>query len=85
MHNDYNVCLEIGCFKGTYSLQVKLGVKQYHAIPSHMAYTLQEPLKKNLGCLQQQQIIVLLMLRLDIGVVQQLCFNMQTKHLFTCS
>ena len=40
------------------SLQVKEGTKPYQALPRHMAYALQEPCKRELDCLHEQQIIV---------------------------
>ena len=38
----------IGCFKGTFSLQLKPDSKPYQASPRHVAYALQEPFKEEL-------------------------------------
>ena len=38
----------IGCFDGTFSLQLKLGSKPYQAAPRHVAYALQKPFKEEL-------------------------------------
>ena len=50
---------DMGAFKGTFPLQVKEGTKTYQSPSRHMAYAIQEPLKRNKR-LQEQQIIVLL-------------------------
>ena len=47
----------IGCFKGTFSLQLKPDSKPYQAPPRHMAYALQKPFKEELNCLQELDII----------------------------
>ena len=47
----------IGCFKGTFSLQLKPDSKPYQAPPRHVAYALQEPFKEELRCLQEMDII----------------------------
>ena len=60
MHNDYHVFPGIRCFKLRLSLQVKEGGKPYQAPPRHVAYSLQEPYKKELENLQKQQIILAL-------------------------
>ena len=44
--------------QGHVSLQVTEGAKPYLALPSCMEYALQEPIKKELGCPQEMQIIV---------------------------
>ena len=38
----------IGCFKGTFSLQLKLDSKPYQVPPRHVAYALQKPFKEEL-------------------------------------
>ena len=49
MLNDYNdISSGIGCFKDTFSLQVKEGMKPYQTLPQHIAFALQEPFKKEL-------------------------------------
>ena len=47
----------IGCFNGTFSLQVKPDRKPYQVSPRCIAYGLQWPFKEELKCLQQQDII----------------------------
>ena len=47
----------IGCFKGTFSLQLKPDSKPYQAPLRHLAYALQEPFKEELRCLQEMDII----------------------------
>ena len=47
----------IGCFKGTFSLQLKPDSKPYQAPPRHVAYALWEPFKEELRCLQEMDII----------------------------
>ena len=47
----------IGCFKGTFSLQLKPDSKQYQAPPRCVAYALQKPLKEELEHLQRMDII----------------------------
>ena len=47
----------IGCFNGTFSLQVKPYSKPYWTPPRCVAYALQWPFKEELECLQQQDII----------------------------
>ena len=39
---------DIGCFKGTFSLQFKLDSKPYQVPPRHVAYVLQKPFKEEL-------------------------------------
>ena len=46
-----------GCFNGTFSLQVKPDSKPYQVPPRCIAYALQWPLKEELECLQQQDIM----------------------------
>ena len=43
-----NIFNGIGCFKGTFSLQLKPDSKPYQAPPRHVAYVLQEPFKEEL-------------------------------------
>ena len=52
-----NVFNGIGCFKGTFSLQLKPDSKPYQAPPRHVAYELQEPFKEELRQLQEMDII----------------------------
>ena len=52
--NDFN---GIGCFEGTFSLQLKPDSKPYQAPPRHMAYALQKPFKEELEWLQELDII----------------------------
>ena len=47
----------IGCFKGTFSLQLKPDSKPYQAPPRCVAYALQKPFKEELRCLQDMDII----------------------------
>ena len=53
-----NIFNGIGCFKGTFSLQLKQDSKPYQAPPRHVAYALQEPFKEELRQLQQMDIIM---------------------------
>ena len=46
----------IGCFKGTFSLQLKPDSRPYQAPPRHLAYVLQKPFKE-LKQLQKMDII----------------------------
>ena len=46
MKNHTKHCLELGGFKDTCLLQVKVGEKPYQALPRCMTYMLQEPVKK---------------------------------------
>ena len=58
MHVEYsNVFRGIGCFKGTFSIQVKDDAKAYKMPLRYIAYVLPEPLKKELERLQQHQIL----------------------------
>ena len=43
----------IGCFKGTFSLQLKPDSKSYQAPPRYVVYMLQKPFKEELECLQK--------------------------------
>ena len=47
----------IGCFKGTFSLQLKPDSKPYQAPPRYVAYVLQKPFKEELNWLQGIDII----------------------------
>ena len=47
----------IGCFEGTFSLQLKPNSKPYQAPPRHVAYALQKPFKEELEHLQKMDII----------------------------
>ena len=47
----------IGCFKGTFSLQLKPNSKPYQAQPRYVAYALQKPFKEELEHLQGMDII----------------------------
>ena len=48
----------IGCFEGTFSLQLKPDSKPYQAPPRHVAYVLKETFKEELRCLQEMDIIM---------------------------
>ena len=52
-----NVFNGIGCFEGTFSLQLKLDSKPHQVPPWHMAYVLQKPFKEELERLQGMDII----------------------------
>ena len=52
-----NVFNRIGCFEGTFSLQLKPHSKPYQASPRCMAYALQKPFKDELDQLQKMDII----------------------------
>ena len=45
----------IGCFEGTFSLQLKPDSKPYQAPPRHVAYALQKPFKEELEQLQKME------------------------------
>ena len=47
----------IGCFEGTYSIQLKPDSRSYQAPPRHVAHVLQKPFKKELEQLQKMDII----------------------------
>ena len=64
-----NVFNGIGCFEGTFSLQLKPYSKPYQAPPRHVAYALQEPFKEELRCLQEMDIIT----PLDIDETMEWC------------
>ena len=54
VHNIFNnVFNAIGCFQGTFSLQLKPNSKPYQAPPRHATYVLQRPFKKELDWLQK--------------------------------
>ena len=53
-----NVFNGIGCFEGTFFLQLKPDSKPYQAPPRHVAYALQKLFKKELRHLQELDIIV---------------------------
>ena len=58
VHDKFNdVFNGIGCFKGTFSLQLKPDSKPYQVPPRHVAYALQKPLQEELEQLQQLDII----------------------------
>ena len=50
-------CNGIGCFKGTFSLQLKPDSKMYQVPPRHVVYALQIPFKEELEHLQRMDII----------------------------
>ena len=52
-----NIFTDIGCFGGTFSLQLKPNNKPYQAAPRHVAYVLLKPFKEELECLQKMDII----------------------------
>ena len=59
IHKEYGEVFKgIGCFKGTFSLQLKLDSKPYQAPPKHIAYVLQKPFQKELQRLQELDIIM---------------------------
>ena len=61
IHNTFgDVFNGIGCFKGTFSLQLKPDSKPYQAPPRHVAYVLQKLFKEELEQLQIMDIITLL-------------------------
>ena len=51
-----NVFNSIGCFEGTFSLQLKPDSKLYQVPPRHVAYALQKPFKDELEWLQKLDI-----------------------------
>ena len=58
VHNTFgNVLNGIGCFEGTFSLQLKPDSKPYRALPRHVTYALQKPFKEELEHLQRMDII----------------------------
>ena len=58
IHNTFgDVFNGIGCFKGTFSLQLKPDSKLYQAPPRCVAYALQKLFKEELECLQRMDII----------------------------
>ena len=58
VHNTFgDVFNGIGCFKGTFSLQLKPDSKPYQVPPRHVVYALQKPFKKELDWLQKMDII----------------------------
>ena len=52
-----NVFNGIGCFKGTFSLQLKPDNRPYQVPPRCVAYVLQKPFKDELDWLQKMDII----------------------------
>ena len=61
IHEEYDKVFNgIGCFKGTFSLQLKPDSKPYQAPPRHVAYVLQKPFQEELQQLQELDIIMLL-------------------------
>ena len=58
IHDEYNDMFEgIGCFKGTFSLQIKQNAKPYQALLRCAAYVLEEQFKKETERLQQHKIL----------------------------
>ena len=58
IHNTFgDVFNGTGCFKGTFSLQLKPDSKPYQVPPRHVAYALQKPIKEELKHLQKMEII----------------------------
>ena len=58
MHDEYkDIFTGNGCFKGTFSLQVKDDAKPYQLPLRHIAHPLQEPFKKEPDRLQKHQIL----------------------------
>ena len=59
IHIEYNnLFFGIGCFQGTFSLQVTEGSHPYQVPRKRVAYTVQKPLKEEPEWLQKQQVIV---------------------------
>ena len=49
-HNTFeDIFNDIGCFKGTFSLQLKLDSKPYQVPPRHVAYALQKTIQRRAG------------------------------------
>ena len=67
----------IGCFDGTFSLQLKLDSKPYQVPLRCLAYALQKPFKEELEMLQKQDMKAPLGVDEDIRMVQQLCASAQ--------
>ena len=58
IHNAFgDVFNGTGCFKGTFSLQLKPNNKLHQVPPRHVAYALQKPFKEELEWLQKMDII----------------------------
>ena len=58
IHNTFgDVFNGIGCFKGTFFLQLKPDSKPYRVLPRHVAYALQKVFKEELEHLQKMDII----------------------------
>ena len=57
IHNVFDVFIGIGCFKGTFSLQLKSDSKPYQVPLRHIPYVLQKPFKDELDWLQKLDII----------------------------
>ena len=58
IHNKFgDISNGIGCFKGTFSLQLKPDSKPYQVPPKHVVYVLQKPFKEELEHLQKMDII----------------------------
>ena len=58
IHKDFDDIFNgIGCFEGTFSLQLKPDSKPYQALPRYVAYTLHKLFQDELERLQQQHII----------------------------
>ena len=61
IHETYGeVFNSIGCFEGTFYLQLKLDSKPYQVLSRHVAYALQKLYKEELQQLQELDIITLL-------------------------
>ena len=61
IHKDFDdVFHSIGCFEGTFFLQLKPDRAPYQSLPRSMAYTLQKPFQEEPVRLQKQDIIALL-------------------------
>ena len=69
----------IGCFEGTFSLQLKPDRKPYQAPPRCVAYVLQKPLQEELERLQQLDIITPLGIDKISEWCKQLCGGTQSK------
>ena len=79
-----NVFNGIGCFKGTFSLQLKPDNKPYQVPPRHVAYVLQKPFKEELEQLQGMDIIAPLVIALCWYPKQMVrCGCVWTQHNLT--
>ena len=81
MHTVFdNVFKGIGCFKGTFSLQLKPDSKPYHAPLRHVAYALQKPFKDELDWLQKLDMITPLGVDRTVEWCNSLVLVPKAKH-----